>query len=70
MEIPNRYKNTLDNFIDSSNPESPLGPIGKEAHNAPRSRGSLTNFLEKDCLDENVLASDRSLQLAPKTGDS
>lgn len=71
MAIPNKYKNILDNFIDSSNLESldwPK-PIDKRLFNASRSRGSSIGFLEENCLDENVLASNRLSRLVPKTGD-
>lgn len=67
--IPNKYKETFDNLIQYSNtessdwPDSPDGPdfqhqpepIDKRSCNAPRSRGCLSIFLKKDCLDEDVL---------------
>lgn len=70
MAISNRYKDTLDGFIDSSNPESPLGPIDKESCNAPRFRDDSTSFLKEDCLNKEILASHRSSQLTSKTGNS
>ena len=56
MAIFNKYKNTLDDLIDSSNAESPNwpGPIDKGSRNASRSENSLTELLEKDCLNKNV----------------
>ena len=75
--IPNKYKHTLDDLIDSLNteftdqPKSPdqLGPIDKETYNAPRSRGALLNPLEEkeDCLDKDIFVT--LLELAPKTRD-
>lgn len=61
VAISNKYKDTLDNFIDSSNPEflNWLKPINKRLYNTNRYEGSLTGFLEKDCLDEDI--SDKSL---------
>lgn len=58
--ISNRYKDTLDDFIDSSNLKSPLRPVDKRLRNGPRFKGSSTGLLEEDCLDEDVLALDRS----------
>lgn len=70
MAIFYRYKNTLDDFIDSSNAKSLDWPrlIDKRLRNASRSEGSLTGLLEGDWLDKDI--SDRSFQLALKTGDS
>lgn len=70
MAIPNRYKDTSDELIDSLDVESPdqPGPIVKGSRNTLRSESSLTGLSEGDCLDKNI--SDRSSQLAPKTGDS
>ena len=73
--IPNKYKNTLDNLIDSSNTKflnqseslDRLGPIDKGTHNVPRYRGTSPSLLEEDCLDKNVLVT--FLELAPKTQD-
>ena len=74
MAIPNKYKDTLDDLIDSSDikspdqPESPdwLGLIDKGIRNASRSRGASPSLLEaeEDCLDKDVLVT--SLKLAPK----
>lgn len=62
MVIYNKYKDTLDNLINSLDPESSdwLKSINKELHNAPRSKNGLIRFLDKYCLNENVLALDRS----------
>ena len=75
MAIPNKYKDTLDDLIDSSNiessdqPESPdwLGPIDKGKYNSPKFRGTSSSLFEeeKNCLDEDVLVT--SLELASKT---
>ncbi len=72
MAIPNKYKNTLDDLIDSSDtesldwPNSPNRPglIDKGSHNAPRSKGGSPTLLEEDCLDEDVPIT--SLEPAPK----
>ncbi len=70
MAIPNNYKNTLDNLIDSSDIESPdwLRPINKELCNAPKCEGSLMSFSKSNCLDKDVL--DMLLRLVSKTQDS
>ena len=78
MVISNKYKDTLDDHIDSSDtkspdqPESPdwLGLIEKGTRNAPRSKGASPSLLEEkeDCLDKDVLVT--SLKLVPKTQDS
>lgn len=76
MGIPKKYKDILDDLIDSLDTKSPdwpnspnwLGSIDKESCNALRSRSGLSTLLEKDCLDENVLVI--SLELVPKIQDS
>ena len=70
MAISNRYKDILDDLINSSDVESSdrLGPIDKGSCNLSRSERSLTRLLERDCLDKNIL--DKSSRLAPKTRDS
>lgn len=76
MIISNRYKDTLNDFIDSSDTEfsdwleSPNrpGPIDKGTHNALRSRSASPTLSEEDCLDEDILVT--SLKLAPKTKNS
>lgn len=70
MAIPNQYKETVNDFIDSSDPESPdwAGLIDKRSHNATVSEGNLADFLEGNCLDKEVL--DRLSWLMPKTEDS
>lgn len=69
VAIPNRYKDTLDDLMDSSDTKSPdrPGPIDKGSRNAPRFEGSSMGLSEKDCLNEDVL--NRSSGLTPKTGD-
>ena len=72
--IPNKYKDSLDDLIDSSDtksldqPEFPnwLGPIDKGIRNAPKFRSASPSLLEEEenCLDEDVLVT--SLKLAPK----
>lgn len=70
MAIFNKYKDTLDNFIDNSDPESlnKVRLIDERSYNVPRSENSLTDLWEGDCLDEDIL--DRSSRLAPKTENS
>lgn len=36
----------------------------------PKSRGGLTSFLGKDCLNKDILISNRVLRLTLKTRDS
>ena len=70
IAIPNRYKDTLSDLIDSSDAESLdwLRPIDKVSRNTPMSEGSPTELLEGDCLDKDI--SNGSLRLAPKTRNS
>lgn len=73
--ILNKYKNTLDDFIDSldteflSQPESlnQPEPIDKGTRNMGRSRGALTSLSEENCLNEDVLIT--LLGLTPKIQD-
>ena len=75
MAISNKYKNTLDDLIDSSDIESPdqpesldwLRPLDKGTRNAFRSKGASPSLLkeEENRLDEDVL--DTLLKLVPKT---
>ena len=69
VAIPNQYKDTLDDLIDSSDPKSSdwAGPIDKRSRNAPMSKGSLADLSEGNCADKNL--SDRLSRLAPKTQD-
>ena len=71
--IFNKYKDTLDDLIDSSDtesldhPDSPNRPglmNTKGSRNAPKSRNGLPTFLEEDCLDKDI--SITSLELIPK----
>ncbi len=70
--IPNKYKDTLDDLIDSSDtesqdrPNSPNRPglIDKGSRNTPRSRGGSPTLSEEDRLDEDVPVT--SLEPAPK----
>ena len=59
----------MNDFIDSSDPEFPLGLIDKEIYNISKSKSSSTDLSNEDCLDKNVLVSDRSSRLALKTRD-
>ena len=62
VAIFNKYKNTLNNLIDSLDTESLdcpdfsnwLGLIDKRSRNTLKSRGSSSTFLEEDCLNEDV----------------
>ena len=73
--IPNKYKDTLDNLIDSSDIEFPyyldflnqLELIDKGSRNMPKSKDNSPTFLEKDCLDKNIL--NTSLESALKIQD-
>lgn len=66
LAISNRYKDILDHFMHNSDPESLPGPINERFCNTFRSRRGSTSHPEEDCLNKNVLVSDRSLQLALK----
>lgn len=69
VAIPNKYKDTFDNLIDSSDQESLNWTElmdGRFCY-ASRSEGSSAIFSERDYLNKNV--PDRSSQLAPKTRD-
>ncbi len=67
--IPNKYKDSFNNLIDSSNTESPDwldSPdwpelINKRLRNALRSRGGSPTLSKEDRLDEDV-----PLEPAPK----
>lgn len=59
MAISSRYKETLDDFIDSSNVKSLPEPIDSRLRNALRSRGDSTGFLKEKYLDEDILASNK-----------
>ena len=73
--ISNKYKNTLNEFIDSSDTKSPYQPesldwprlIDKGIRNAPRFKGTSPNLLEEDCLNKNILVT--ILERALKTQD-
>lgn len=67
MLISNKYKNTLSDFINSLDSKSVLRLNDKGFCNTPRSKHSLTSFLEKNCLNKDVLTSNRSLRVVPKT---
>lgn len=65
--IPNRYKNTLDNFIDNSDLKFSdcARQIDMKSCNAPKSENVLANLLKRDCLDKNI--QDKASKLMPKT---
>lgn len=67
--ILNKYKNILDDLIDSSDIESPDWPksINNRTHNGLRSKAASLSLLEKDCLDKDVLV--MLLERAPKIKD-
>ena len=67
VAIPNQYKDTLDDFIDSSDLWSPdwARLIDKRSHNALISESSSTDLSKGDCLNKDLL--NRSSQFAPKT---
>ena len=70
MAISIQYKDTLDDLINSSDPESPNQerPIDVRFYNVAMSESSLTDLSGRDYL--NVDLSDRSSRLASKTKDS
>lgn len=72
MTIPNRYKDTLDNFINSSNSKFSDWPrsIDKRSYNILKFKNSLIGFLRENCLNKNVLTSNKSLWLALRTENS
>lgn len=63
VAIPNRYKDTLDDFIDISDTKSlewldfldRLEQIDKRSYNALRSKSSLMTLSNEDYLDNNVM---------------
>lgn len=65
--ISNRYKDTIDHFIDSSNIEFFDWPrlIDKGLCNRPISEGCLIGFSKGDYLNEDI--SNMLLRLTPKT---
>lgn len=67
MAISNKYKHILDDFIDNLDLKSLLKSIDKKFYNAPRFKVNSTSLFKEDCLNKNVLASDRLSQLAPKS---
>lgn len=69
MAIPNKYKNTLDDFIDSSDAEfsDQPKPIDKRSCNVSRFESSPTRLLKGDYLYKDI--TDKSLWLVPKTRD-
>lgn len=70
IAISNRYKDILDGFINKSDPESLLISINKGLCNMSRSKSSLIVLLKEACLDKDISALKRLLQLMPKTQNS
>lgn len=70
VAIPNRYKDNLDDLINSSDTESLDWPksIDKRSCNALKAESSSTELLEGDCLDKDI--SNRSSQMTLKTENS
>ncbi len=72
MAIPNKYEDSLDNLIDSSDTESQNrldspdrpGLIDKGSCNVLRSQSGSPTLSEEDCLDKEVLVT--SLEPVPK----
>lgn len=67
MPISNKYKNTLNYFINNLDSKSLLRLNNKGFYNVPRSKHGSKSFLEKNCLNKDVLTSNRSLWVVPKT---
>ena len=67
--ISNKYKNTLNDIIDSLDTEFPdlSRLIDKETHNTPNSRNTSLSLLEEDCLNKDILVT--ALERAPKIWD-
>lgn len=59
MAIYNRFNNTLNDFINSSNLKFLPRPINKKLCNTPISSSNATSFLKKNCLNKSNLASDK-----------
>lgn len=66
IAISNRYKDTLEDFIDSSNPKALPEIIDERFHNVARFRDSSTSLLEKNCLNKDVLALEKLSQVVAK----
>lgn len=70
--IQNKYKDILDDFINSSDTKfldqldflNQLKLIDRKLYNAFKSRNSLLTLLKEDCLDKDILVI--LLELAPK----
>ena len=62
ITICNKYNNILNDFINSSDLKSLNWPrsIDKNYINILISRNHLTSFPEEDCLNKNVLVSNKS----------
>ncbi len=69
MKIPNKYKDILDDLIDSSDiKSSDLSKlVDKGFHNTSRSEGCLIGLSKVDDLNEDVLDMPLGWLLRPKT---
>lgn len=58
VTISNKYKDTFDNLIDSSDAISPdwLGLIDKKLRNTPKSKSNPMGLSKRGCLDKNISA--------------
>ena len=67
VAIPNQYKDTLNDLIDSSDPDSShwAGPINERSRNTPMSESSSADLSEGNSLDKDL--PERLSWLAPKT---
>lgn len=68
--IFNKFKETLVDLINSPCPECLPRASYEILHNAPKSQHGSRNIAKKNCLNKDVLASDRSLQLYLQTQGS
>lgn len=68
--ILNQYKNTLDDFINSSDPKLPhlARLIDDKSLNVFMSKGNSADLSKKNCLGKNL--PNRLLQLVLKAGNS
>lgn len=64
----NKYKNTFNDLINSSNTEFPyylnwLGLMNKRSHNIVKFKVNLPIFFKEDCLNKNVFVMSLELKL-------
>lgn len=67
--ICNKYKNTVNDFIESWDKKNSnwLELIDKKLRNVPKFESSLRNLLERNCHLNNKDVLKKSLKLVPKT---